>query len=168
MRIQFKTICFLASLLFLTSACYRGESKTLDGVLRGAKVAYDRVSKPQPQKAEVADALTKSLAAMEVLLRSTKAGSGELTQLINSLYVLIPHSNYTVRPAMTELAKQYQMFLKRSQSEADFADSKVAKAIIVDQEKVKQRPNDAIKLMVARTYRLFASELETSRFNLRS
>lgn len=65
------------------------------------------------------------------------------SKVINSIDKLIGKAGYTVRPAMTELRNQYKHL-----------------------ESNKKVNSAAVKLLVARTYSIFAEELNTTSFRL--
>ncbi len=144
------------------SACYRGEVKSLDIVLSRAKQRFETLKKSASK--DVTPILTTAIAAMESLSvdSDSKLIAVKVTQVASALDELVYHSNYTVRPAMTELALQY----RRIAENKGIPKTKLARSVSVTPSVSAKHEFATIKLLLARTYSLLASELESSRFEL--
>jgi hypothetical protein len=127
----------------------RGETNTLDEILRASKERYLSASKNTPSSPEVSGKLKE----LDGLLNSLESPKDASTINVNSqavagaLQPLILHAGLTSRPALTEISEQYRAFSAKDLR--DFA---------------AQR--SAMRLLVSRTYSALASELEAVRFSL--
>ena len=141
-----KLLISLFLLLALNACAPRGENHSVDQVLSDAqaKFAMELKSSASPANDKVkslSDSLEKFMTAADVAQQKSLADA-----LAFSLEDLITKAGYTSRPAMSELALQYQNIAKGSASEY-FSKS-------------------SAKLLVARTYIMLSSELETTAFRL--
>lgn len=132
--------------LSLVSCGPRGETKTLDEVLQLAKERFNRVSSVTTGTDAAAN--IKSLMGMLNSASSMDSASAvqQLTQIADALTALVSHASYTVRPAMTEIINQYRVMAAMNSNGYPSAGQ--------------------IRLLVARTYGVLASELETAKFGI--
>lgn len=118
----------------------RGETKTLEEVLRGAEVRFERVLGAAGPNAARLEAVTTSLRTVADALKGFRtSGSGIATdhylQIGQTLSDLSSHAGYTSRPALGELADQW-----------------LGLTAAVDAP--------STRLLMSRTYEVLASELE--------
>jgi len=134
----------LVSILCLSACGPRGESRPLDDILQSSQQRYNMVRRVEVP-AEVRETLDQSILNMEALLADSDVAenSGEMSR---HLLILSEQAGYTNRPALFEIMKQYQSMKERAGQGGVHPAS--------------------VKLLVSRTYSLFASELETTRFSL--
>lgn len=135
----------LIALCLAAAACEpRGETRSLSDVFETSKRRFT-----DSKSANVPQGPSAALQAIPPLIEqlATQLGpqspkiAGEVADLLNSL---VDHAGYTSRPGFTELINQYRMMtIQRSEGE-----------------------QAAARLLVARTYSLLASELETTRFSV--
>ena len=128
-----------------TGCAPRGETRSLDEILSGAKSKYDSVEKElSPAVLTQVNSLTSNLErALE------KGSGGELPAILReaggSLQELTLKAGYTSRAALSEFSAQFQ-------------------------ELARQTPGDItsaqVKLLAARAYQLLLSEIETTKFAL--
>jgi hypothetical protein len=125
----------------------RGESHTVDQILSDARSAYqDSASKAAADDTASLKNLSASLDRLAGIGGGgdAKAVSGEIAQTLTGLST---KAGYTVRPAMAELVSQYRSVSENAQAGASIG-----------------APH--LKLLVARTYSLIASELKTTGFRV--
>lgn len=155
MRINHNKIISLAVLLSLSlavcSCAPRGETQTLSDILSQQRDRYrsaELKAKDVPVKAQL-DQISQKLASIETVQdpNAIKPATGELRAAIAEL---LPHAGYTVRPGMTEIMNQYGALANGSQVTTDPA----------------LAGSPEIRLLLARTYSILASELETGKFSL--
>lgn len=140
------TVAFLCAVQIFAIGCGpRGETKSLDEILRLSKERYSHVrSEVSPNVSKTVEALVLSMDGMVNPGQSGNIGSN-FDQASKHLLDLIPRSGYTTRPSMSELMKQYSSLAE-------------SKDILSNDPRAK--------LIVARTYSVLASELETTKFSL--
>lgn len=140
-----KKLLITFSTLILLSGCLRGESKSLDEVL---KIAQDQFHKTSQQDVppEVANALKTIQSNLENAIKNSNAQNmiGSVGQVSEELTEILPKAGYTVRPALTELRNQ---FLELSGNSS--------------------LTTEEIKLLASRTYSTLAQELETNKFGIK-
>lgn len=134
------TLVACVLLIALSSCAPRGESKSLSEVFEAAKTRYTTARSGAQGIAE--------LQSLESTLSSwvSKPSYDGARKISDTLRTLIVKTGYTSRPAMGELIEQYQ-------------------TIGFDKSAMKISPS-RVKLLVARTYNLLASELETTAFRV--
>lgn len=137
----------ISFLLLSFNACApRGETKTLEEILANSKQRYEATQNVQIPDAAKSGVVT---ATKDMERALTLSASNELAPVLSeigsTLQGLVASAGFTSRPAMNELAMQF-----RNLGAGDAASS------------------DQVKLLVARTYTLLASELETSAFRYSS
>lgn len=149
-----RQVKFVSSLLFagislcLVSGCApRGESHTVDEILSDARQNYQSVF--VAKSGNYKDQLTSLATSLDKLAGIGGGGDAKVVSggIANSLQSLIEHAGFTVRPAMTELINQYRVVAESSTRDISIGS-----------------PN--LKLLVARTYTLVASELKTTQFKI--
>ncbi len=122
----------------------RGESRTLDQIYSDARSSY--VSGSGNASGEVKGALTELAAQLESLATQGQAGT-DATKVAGSVAAsldgLMGKIGVTARPAMAELINQYRMASANTSETAG---------------------SPSLKLLVARTYTLLATELRTANF----
>lgn len=167
-RLPLAALLLLFSALFAFGCAPRGETKTLDEVLRLAKFRYDDAVERSSLSGEVEEALSEIEGHLSTL--EERAGESEdrvaylsTARAIDAgLQKLVRNTGYTTRPAFGEIIRQYQSLA--------YADK--------DRERLTSVSNDAepsewefsssaVKLLVARTYTLLSQELETSEFRVK-
>ncbi len=136
---------YLISLLIaltITSCAPRGETKTLDQILDNARVRYQEAFDAGVQgEGDLQTQLASLSSSLEKLLSASDAAQAQ--EVEDTLRELILHAGFTTRPAMNELSSQYALLAEESE--------------VAPERK---------KLLVSRTYRMLARELETTRFRL--
>lgn len=139
----------ISALVVLVTACApRGENQSVDEVLNSQARTFKALNYADKVRPEI----NKNLGEIATKLETLSSGkiSSEVgtlsTQIAVMLTDLTNHAGYTSRPAMTELVNQYRSLSQDHESRA------------ADQ--------GALKLLVARTYSLLSSELETTKFSL--
>lgn len=146
------SLTLLASLsLAICSCAPRGETQSLSDILSQQRDRYrtaELKAKDVPVKAQL-DQLSQKLSSMETVQDPTalKPATAEVRA---ALAGLLPHAGYTVRPALTEISNQYQALANGSSITTDPA----------------LAGSPEIRLLLARTYSVLASELETGKFSL--
>ena len=131
--------------LALTACGPRGETKSVQGIFETAKQRYAGV-KLDNLDAAVTGALGKintNLHELEGQVPAT-AITEKSYKVADLLASMERHAGYTTRPALNEITTQYRM-------------------AALDTSKVNE---SNMKLLLARTYNLLASELETTRFGV--
>lgn len=155
MGIKFNKIISLSTLLGLSlmaGACApRGETQSLAEILSQQRDRYRSAeirAKDVSVKAQL-DQVIQKLAHIENVQDpgALKPATGELRA---ALAELLPHTGYTVRPALSEIVSQYQALSNGSALTTDPA----------------LAGSPEIRLLLARTYSVLASELETGKFSL--
>jgi hypothetical protein len=139
-------------LLSVVYACApRGETQSLSDILsksrdrfRSAELMLD--NSPVKDKLSV---LAQKLVEIEKIQDPT-ALKPATAGIKDSLSDLLAHTGYTVRPALSEIVDQYRVI---SNGSAVTTDSALA-------------GSPEIRLLLARTYSVLASELETGKFSL--
>jgi len=141
-RIKFLSIAL--TVVALQGCLPRGETHTLDQVLKDARSQYASVDKKgipsdlSPSVDRLATLLQEIGDASDV--NSLGAKTKEVSGILASLTL---RAGYTSRPSLGELASQYRTF-----------------SIGGDETRAKA------KLLVARTYSLIAGELQTTKFGV--
>jgi len=125
----------------------RGESHTLDQILRDARSAYEGVTTaPNGKSVTAIEQLPGVLDRLAGL-----SGGGDVRQLagevVNLLSAVLPKASFTVRPGLTELINQYQNISAGTTGATRIGAPEV-------------------KLLVARTYTALAAERSTVNFAL--
>lgn len=145
---SFKKIVYgmlLTSALIISSGCDsfpRGESQSLEDVVRNARQRYSEVKSVEVPEAVAAD-LKAILSALESMEKSKEVDAATFSDVAKALSSLLPHAGYTVRPAMSELMKQHLAMSN------------------------ERKPGYTASLLLAsRTYSVLATELETTGFQL--
>lgn len=135
-------LLFFLLALTVSSCAPRGETKNLDQILDNARVRYQEAFDAGMQgEGDLQTKLASLSSALEKLLASTDTAlAGEVE---DSLRGLILHAGFTTRPAMNELSSQYGL---------------LGEELNVSPERKK--------LLISRTYRMLARELESTRFRL--
>lgn len=141
----FKLLAVLS--LFLSVGCApRGETKTLDQILKDAEVRFSALLPTVDAKSMRGSIDTVSSKLKAILAASSaEAAKSEAKNIADQFANLTEGAGYTTRPALGELAMQY-----RAIAEAEQAPS-----------------TDSVKLLVARSYNTISSELEGNKFQLR-
>ncbi|RMG42759.1 MAG: hypothetical protein D6719_05530 [Candidatus Dadabacteria bacterium] len=137
----FRIIAVSTVLALLAGCAPRGETRTLDQVLESARGRFEKAD-----RSSVAPEAGTQLSRIEGHLKRLADGEGaaeELNAVADELGSLIPMAGFTNRPALTELGNQYRQLSSSS-----------------------NRSSGAIRLLVARTYRALASEIETTKFRV--
>ncbi|MEZ4754503.1 MAG: hypothetical protein R3A13_09390 [Bdellovibrionota bacterium] len=138
-----KKLFLFVSLIFLSACAPRGESHTLEQVLKSSQDRYAAASE-QAGALKVANVLNQTKQHLEDLLTDENAEQTKtIYETANLLSELSTKAGYTSRPAMTELINQYRELGQLGQAESD-----------------------QLTLLVSRTYSALASELETTKFQL--
>ena len=145
-------VAFLGGSVLMVSGCApRGESQSLSDILDQSRERF-RLAElkvgDSPIKAQLS-AVSQKLNEIEKVQDPTILKPAT-TELKNGLIALLPHAGYTVRPAFSEIVNQYQAISNGSQITTDSA--------------LPGSPE--VRLLVARTYTILASELETGKFSL--
>lgn len=132
---------FLFSLV-ACMGCLRGESKSISEVLQIARTRYSDAQSLGLDRS-VVSTLEKTTGELNEMLDKKQGRATRAAQVADLLNALSPRANYTTRPALIEIIKAYRSIAENG------------------------APNDvAVELLVARTYSLLASELETGEFRL--
>lgn len=143
--IAFKAVVVLSVLSSGLLACKpRGESRTLDQIYSDARSSY--VSGSESASVDVRSALTDIAGKLDNLAEQGRAGGDVKTlagSVASSLDGLMGKVGVTARPALAELINQYRV-ASTSSSEAAGSPS--------------------LRLLIARTYTLLATEIRTSNF----
>jgi len=172
----FALMSALGLVWFLTGCMPRGETRTLEQILTSAKENYMRApTTGVPDGSAIA--LKAATTDLDGLVAMSLAGSGpsdsgpsdsgpsdsgpsdsvqlkpdairkKVDSLASSMEILVRNAGYTARPALGELIREYQ-----AMSVAP-ADSEISAA--------------TLQLLAARTYTLFASELDSTKFSVRN
>lgn len=143
MKTLSKLILTISLSLAMISCAPRGEHKTVDEVLKIAKTRFTNIYTSAQE-----DNLKELVGVLETLL-ADKQGLKVKTNsdvVAKKLFTLNSSAGYTVRPAMRELILQFKS--------------------IADGKESKLYNHASLKLIIARTYSLVASELETTAFRL--
>ncbi len=143
----FLILMISCSLLGLVGCAPRGETKSVEQVLEDAKARYQEVKPTGNLAANVSSTLTSLTSNMSSIERGIAGLSQSAGEIAEGLTALERHAGYTSRASMAELIGQYRS-LAATSSEAESSTAAAA------------------KLLVARTYNLLASELETTQFAL--
>lgn len=135
----------LAGLVLLSSCAPRGETYSLEEVLNMQEQGF----RSSLQSAALAGAISETVNGLQTKLQNiTKAAGPEVAnqsqQISEDLVSLLPHSGFTSRPAMTELANQFRMLGQDSGAATD--------------------RGATVKLLVARTYSILNAELSGVKF----
>lgn len=132
---------------FLIAACApRGETHTLDQVLKDAKTSFSQSFKANINDSAVKEKVTPISDKLESVLSASSqtAIKTNMQDVGIMLSKVILNAGYPSRPAMGALISQYN---NMSQSAAEVSPA-------------------AVKLLVARTYTLLAAELNGMRFKV--
>lgn len=149
-----RKVKFVSSLLFtgvlvcgINGCAPRGESHTVEEILSDARKGY--LSVFVARSGNYKDQLTSLARSLDKLAGLGGGGDAKAVSggIADALQGLIEHAGFTVRPAMTELINQYRVVANSSARDISIG-----------------APN--LKLLVARTYTLVASELKTTQFKI--
>lgn len=152
MKGSFFRVVVLASLVVLSSCAPRGETITLDEVLSRAEKRYSEASTSVKLTGEAQTgvaSLSSQVRELASRLPRAKQSSGKtiepasLKGVSEGLAEMVTRAGYTNRAAMSELAEQFRVL--STQPKVDAAQ---------------------VKLLVARTYSVISSELETTKFSV--
>ncbi|MCB0317678.1 MAG: hypothetical protein KDD56_02910 [Bdellovibrionales bacterium] len=133
----------LISVPVFTACAPRGESKTLEQVLKSSQERFSKANQ-RAGTVVVADVLSQTKDHLETLLSQQVNGQDKLMyETANLLAKLTENAGYTSRPAMTELVSQYR-----------------------ELGHIGNAGQNEVTLLVSRTYSILASELETTKFKL--
>ncbi|MDZ4785953.1 MAG: hypothetical protein SGJ02_07745 [bacterium] len=139
-----KKTLIIALLSFIVSGCApRGETKTIEQLL---SIAQDRMARAEVHHtSQVPQDVSTLKVSLEKALSLTDTASitKVMSEIGNTIGVLIPHAGMTSRASLNELSNQYKELAK-----------------------VGNPTSDQVKLLVARTLHTVASELETTQFSL--
>lgn len=143
-----KRLFVLLSLSALLQSCApRGENRSVDEVLRIQRERYLSLAAATKVKGEAQAGLgTLQTQLGELVLSAASAVPTKSQEIAATLTGLSPHAGFTVRPALTELIDQYRVL-----------------GSVTD---TRTLGSAQVKLLVARTYNLMASELETTKLAL--
>jgi hypothetical protein len=144
---RFLSVVVAGASLCVVSGCGpRGESHTVDQILADARSGFQQVS--TAATGDAAGSLKNLASALDKLAGLGGGGDAKAvsSDVANTLTGLSGKVGYTVRPALAELVSQYRTVAEDSASASIGA------------------PN--LKLLVARTYSLMASELTTTQFKI--
>ena len=134
----------------LLACAPRGETRSLDQVLEAARERYGAVSNVpvDPQVGQILTPITQPLSDLENPLALTQFTqmSASLADLLDSLD---RKAGYTSRASLADIANQYRGLSSQAKGQTNI-DAKAQLA--------------RTRLLIARTYGLLASELETTRF----
>jgi hypothetical protein len=138
---------FLLTVIFVFGCSPRGETLTVDQVLADAQTHFTALMgqvDTSGMKQTLADAAASlaALAASEPS-KETLRSQGEI--VIDKLATLTEGAGYTSRPALGEISTQFRALTMKEDAPSF----------------------DTVKLLVARSYNLLASELEGVKFQLR-
>ena len=151
----------LLSALFVTLSCIgctRGESNSLDEIVGDSKArfsdaAHGSLSRvPETVRGDLSDLASR----LEDFSRQSAATSlnSEAADISRRILALVPHSGFTSRPALTQLATQYAAF---------------GNVEGVGTEQVEAAASGSVgerQLLSARTFSALAAELEGTAFSL--
>ncbi len=147
---SFAALCLVC--LCLVSCAPRGETNSLDQILESARTRYLSLGTAgvAPEVGKSLKSIATSLADLEKPLALPQYAQ-KSTAVAELLAALNGRAGYTSRASLAELASQYRGMA----SQANQGSSIDAKAQLA-----------RTRLLVARTYNLLASELETTGFAL--
>lgn len=140
MRKFAKAVTVFFAVMIVSACSPRGETRSLDQILSGAKERFS-ASTAANLDAETNAALNKLVDGLKQL-ESGQVADAFAEQSAEMLGQLEGRAGYTSRPAMRELVGQFKGLTASSGA-------------------------GATRLLVARTYNLLASELETTHFAIR-
>lgn len=139
--------CAVALIFLLIGCAPRGESKSVAEIYEGSKERFASASREfvATGASEAINQIDSLLSKMEadMSVSSAQQNSAEIATALNSL---ILKAGYTARPALGEIVLQYRL--------------------IASGEKDRAPSESHLRLLMARTYRLLAQELETTRFQV--
>lgn len=147
---------FLALSLLVVCGCEpRGETKTLQQVLELARNAFEQAKGGSVAlDPEISGVVSKLTSNFEILLTSTdmSAVQAKCGEIADALAQVVTRAGFTARPAFGELINEFRTLGSAAPNggTADFAANNRA----------------PLRLLVARTYRLLASELAATRFQV--
>lgn len=146
--IRFSLLCLILGSLLACAP--RGETRSLDQVLEAARERYGAVSNVpvDPHVGQSLKAITQHLADLEkpLALPQFSQKSAMVADLLDSLD---RKAGYTSRASLADIANQYRGLSSQANGQSNIdANAQLARA----------------RLLVARTYGLLASELETTKF----
>lgn len=154
-----RSLIIALAVLVLASCAPRGETRSLDEVLKDAQSRFETVysvaldSVNGDIKAQL-ESVTKALDGLVGHLAQGGSISPDqlanLRQIQTGLNALVSHAGYTSRPALSEISKQYQVLV--SQLEATGSPASIEAG--------------TLKLAAMRAYTVLAGELETTKFAL--
>ena len=140
------TLPALALVTSLVGCAPRGETRTLEEVLDTARSRYieqARGEQVEPLKTTLLD-LSKSLEVMTAANGAVGQVAPDASKVADTLTTLVRTSGYTSRASMGEIIMQHR---------------------VLGSDAAKGEVNSArVKLLVARTYNVPTSELETTKF----
>lgn len=145
MRLYLQLALLFAALFAFQGCAPRGETKTLNQVLAGAQQRYEAAPKSRLD-ADTSMKLNSLTRTMNELVAEERVVdvSDKLADVADLLNELSLRASYTSRPALAELGTQFRVMGTESGNPT-----------------LNKR-----KLIIARTFRLLASELETISFKL--
>lgn len=149
------SFCACAAILCFCAGCQpHGETNSLDVTFLRAQADYQEVKRELPRGGVAAPIALRVKELEENLAQIAGASqSGEVypycRQADEGLRELLSHAGYPSRPAVEELARQYQQ---------------CADGLAAAYDPATRR--SALRLLVARTYNLLQAELEGARFGL--
>ena len=141
-----RVFLILLTPLLLFGCGPRGETKSLEEVLQSERQGFSLLM----ADVSLNQGVRKNLEALSAALRDfPESPTGDAAVRIGlALEDLLPHAGYTVRPALGEISREF-LALSSNQSRRD-----------PGQERYR------VDLLVARTYSMLSSELETRGFSL--
>jgi len=144
---RFSSLLVAACFVSVVGCGPRGESHTLDQIFADARGAYSGVA--SNANTSVGDPLKQLNGDLERLAGLSGGGDArEISkQVADGLAGLTPKAGVTQRASLTELANQYRVISSQTESPVTLG-------------------NAQLKLLVARTYQLLASEISTTNFRL--
>ncbi|RIL06110.1 MAG: hypothetical protein DCC75_11115 [Proteobacteria bacterium] len=136
----------ILAVLVLASCQPRGETRKLDEILSGARSHFNQELNSAGPAAIKDDTRTRLVALGQSLEEAISAGDGRAAahkKIAEQIEYLTPRSGYTSRASLSELVEQHRSISETAENSAASS-----------------------KLLVARTYTLLSSEMETTRFGL--
>lgn len=154
--IRSSAVSLAVSLALLAGCAPRGETHSLEQVLSDARARFVAAQKRTngDGSGEGTATVQQSIQAMEAMLKASdlKEAAPQAAAVEAKLETLIDHAGYPTRPALSEIIKEYRS---------------IGSGVIPEAVASSQADQvSTVKLLVARTYALLASELETANFSL--
>lgn len=134
-----------SSLLFLLTACPRGESITLNNLLENEKKVFLSTNRNDlnQESSEKVENIVRSLERLE-RTEDLKSAGLEFKSIASDLDILAPHTGFTNRAPLTELKNEFLSF----------------------NENLANKNKSTLNLLSARTYSWLTSELVSTKFGL--